>query len=93
MRRAARRDVNHAELVASLRALGYSVLDLGAVGHGCPDLLVARRGRTALVEVKRPRGPKGGGGGRLTPDQERFLADWRGDVIVARGLEDVVKGV
>lgn len=51
--RAARVDANHGAVVAALRAAGCLVLDLSAVGRGCPDLLVYHR-RTGyfLVEVK-----------------------------------------
>ena len=40
MRQAAKRDANHAQIVKRFRDIGASVLDLGAVGKGCPDILV-----------------------------------------------------
>lgn len=80
MRRAARTDANHAEVVKVLRAGGCSVQSLAAVGDGCPDALVGRRGRNYLVEIK--DGTKPPSARKLTPDQVKWHADWRGDVVV-----------
>lgn len=52
MRRAARVDRNHGEIVGLLRAAGVEVVDLSAVGGGVPDLLCGAQGRWVLVEVK-----------------------------------------
>jgi hypothetical protein len=84
MRRAARRDSNHAAVVAELRAAGVTVCDLGSLGGGVPDLLVRRRECVLLVELKRPEG------GRVTDHQRRFIADWGAHVIVARSTEEVL---
>ena len=80
-RRAARKDENHQEIVQALRALGASVVSLSA--PGVPDLLVgwiARDGtrRMELLEIKRPKGKRGGGGGKLTLAQSEFVRTWRG---------------
>jgi hypothetical protein len=69
MRRAAKRDANHAEVVDALRASGCGVVDLAAVGAGVPDLLVCAPTwphTTSLVEVKDGRKPPSAR--RLTPD-------------------------
>lgn len=42
-RKAGRRDANHAAIRDGLRKLGHFVVDLGAVGDGCPDLEVFPR--------------------------------------------------
>jgi hypothetical protein len=90
MRRAARVDDNQAAIVRELRQLGFSVCVLARVGEGCPDLLIGRGRRTGLVEVKAPPGPKGGGGGELTPHQELWHSTWRGSpVIVATSSREV----
>lgn len=81
MRRAARVDANHAEIVSALRKCGFQVLDLSRVGGGCPDLLVCRAGKIRLVEVKAPKG-------RMTPEQLAFVALW--PVCVVRSVSDVV---
>lgn len=52
MRRFAKVDANHAEIVAAFRACGALVCSLAAVGKGVPDLLVAKGRRVFIVEVK-----------------------------------------
>ena len=47
MRRAARTDSNHEEIVKALRAVGATVQSLAGVGHGVPDLLVGYQGKTS----------------------------------------------
>ncbi len=90
MRRAARVDANHAAIVAALRAAGCSVLDLSAVGGGCPDLAVGVAGRTVLIEVK--DGAKPPSARALTPHQVRWHADWRGGpVAVVCDVESAIR--
>ena len=87
MRRAAKIDANQTELVEAFRRLGCSVLSLAAVGKGVPDLLVATRGITWLVEVKIPKG-------RENQKQLEFAENWQGCRAVVRdlsGVETVVK--
>ena len=67
MRRAAKTDDNHAAIKESFTSHGCKVFDISHVGGGWPDLVVARFGRTAFVEVK-------GAKGKLTPAQVVFLA-------------------
>ncbi|MCL1888902.1 MAG: hypothetical protein FWF99_00155 [Desulfovibrionaceae bacterium] len=92
MRRAAKTDANQAEIIQALRRVGAEVLDLSRVGQGCPDLLVGFRGRNYLLEVKRPKA-KGQRAGTLTPDQERFFSEWRGQVAIVRTVDDAPKAV
>lgn len=63
-------DRNHAEIVAALRSAGWVVVDTSRVGHGFPDLLVAKHGVLALVEVK--DGAKSPSRRRRTADEEQF---------------------
>lgn len=77
MRRAAKRDANESAIVAALEAVGATVTRINA--GGVPDLLVGHRGRTYLLEVKAPLGPRGGiGDGHLTDEQEEWWETWRG---------------
>lgn len=88
MRRAAKVDDNQAAIVAALRAAGCGVLDLSAVGCGCPDLLVhspAHPWHSVLLEVK--DGAKPPSARKLTPDQERFHSRWRGSIAVVTSVE------
>ena len=66
-------DANQASIMAALRQVGATVVDLSAVGRGVPDLLVGFRGHTYLLEVKNKAGRN-----RLTADQDVFLAWWHG---------------
>ena len=82
--RAAKVDLNHGEIVDALRKCGVSVQSLASIGKGCPDLLCAGYGNMWLIEVK---GPKG----KLTLDQQKFIADWHGPVHIARTVDDALK--
>jgi len=81
VRRRARVDRNHAEIVKALRAAGRRVLDLSRVGQGCPDILVAWGGGLILMEIKAP-------GGRLTPQQVAFAQQWR--VVVVHSVAEAL---
>lgn len=81
MRRAAKIDANHTDVVQAFQRGGFLVLSLAACGRGVPDLLVYKAGTMRLVEVK-------AGTGKLTRDQEAFRRKgWAFDVV--RGVEDV----
>ena len=86
MRRRARTDANHAEIVAALRKAGYTVQSLAAVGAGCPDLLVGVTGANLLMEVKAPKGKR-------NALQERWAEAWGGTVHVVRSVEDAFKAI
>lgn len=90
MRRAAKVDDTQAAIVDALRAAGCKVLSLAACGSGVPDLLVRRPfsgPALQLLEVKNPKGR----GIKLTPDQEKFHAEWPVTVVTnpAEALEAV----
>ena len=91
MRRAARVDANQAEIVAALRKVGCSVLDLSAVGGGCPDILVGRRGKNLLIEVK--DGTKPPSKRRLTPEEREFLTAWNGNAVICDSIEEALDAV
>jgi len=91
MRRAAKVDANQAEIVAALRKIGATVQPLHAVGQGCPDLLVGWRGMTSLLEVK--DGKKPPSARKLTEDQERWHAEWRGQVAVVETVEQAIAAI
>ena len=79
MRRAAKIDANHNDVVKALRSIGATVHSLAREGGGCPDLLVGYRGTTLLMEVKdgsRPPSER-----RLNPDQEKWIEAWRGGAV------------
>ena len=103
--KAARRDTNHAEIRDGLRALGWSVHDLGSTGDGCPDLAV---GIGNSVQWPMPPPPKTRGivcdgltvlvevktpGGKLTADQQTFAWRWRGSYLVVESLDEAVEAI
>ncbi len=96
MRRAARIDANHREIVEGLRAIGAGVTSLAAVGGGCPDLLASYRGRWHALEVKQPAGPRGGAsasGQHLRETQRRWIEQHRAPVHVVRSVSDALEAI
>ena len=84
MRKRAKVDSTHGEIVAAFRQAGWQVLSLATLGNGAPDLLVygyaPTRGRGIhLIEVKRPKG-------KLRHEQELFGARW--PVTVLRSADE-----
>ena len=94
MRRAAKTDANHAQVVQALRDAGCGVLDLARMGEGCPDLLAhgpTYPWRAILLEVK--DGSKPPSARKLTPDQEKFHAAWKGALAVVTTVEEALDAV
>jgi hypothetical protein len=94
MRRAAKLDGNHAEVVKALRAAKCGVLDLARVGHGCPDLLVHAPTwphTAVLLEIKDSAKPPSAR--KLTEAQERFHGEWRGPLAVVTTPEEALCAV
>jgi hypothetical protein len=85
---AKRTDSNQKELVAIMRNLGASVLVLSEVGKGCPDLLLGVSGKNALVELK--DGNKPPSQRKLTPAEQQFFDEWRGQVCIITTVAEVV---
>lgn len=79
MRRAARIDGTHAEVVETLRKCGWTVHDTSRLGGGFPDVVASRAGIVRLVEIKTAKG-------KLRPLQVQFASQH--PVIVVRGAED-----
>ena len=76
---------NQGERVSSVRELGCSVTSLAGTGGGTADRWVGHRGVTYRIEVKAHRKAK------LTPDQQRWHAAWRGaPVLVVHCPEQIL---
>ena len=84
MRRDAKVDANQPEIVAALRAVGFSVAPLHFVGRGFPDLLAGGFGVNILFELKTEKG-------KLTPDEARWHDEWRGQVAIARTIGEAIR--
>lgn len=80
MRRAAKVDSTQSAIVDALRAVGAEVLILSGVGNGCPDIAAGWRGVNFFLEIKDGALPPSHR--RLTPEQERWHARWRGQVAI-----------
>jgi hypothetical protein len=91
MRRAARTDANQGAIVDALRAVGATVTILSEVGQGVPDLLVGYRGLNLLLEVK--DGSKPPSKRLLTPEQERWHAEWLGHAAVVKSVNEALAAI
>lgn len=92
LRRAARTDANHAQIIAMARKCGCTVLDLSKVGVGCPDLLLgiatASGRKNLLVEIK--DGTKRPSERKLTPYQVKFHGAWKGPIAVVESTDELI---
>jgi hypothetical protein len=85
-----RTDSNQTAIAASLKFWGCKVIDLSAVGGGCPDLLaLTPTGELRLIEVKNPQGRD-----RLTDSQTDLIeSGWPVHLVRYPGdCEGIVKG-
>lgn len=87
--RAKKIDANQNEIVSQLRKMGFSVAITSMVGNGFPDLVVSNYHSTVLVELKDPSKPPSQR--RLTADELKFNASWKGVLIVATTLEQITR--
>ena len=79
-RYANKRDANEPDIVAELRARGFSITHMDRP----VDLLIGKHGRTWCAEVKMPRG-------KLTKAQVDFYDTWRGNHLILRSIQDVAE--
>lgn len=86
--RAAKIDANQPAIVHGLRAYGCSVQSLASIGKGTPDALCGYRCVNFLFEIKDPAKPPSAR--KLTPDQTKWHADWKGAVYVIETLEQAI---
>jgi hypothetical protein len=91
VRRAAKVDANHGQVVSALEAAGAKVQSLAELGRGVPDLLVRYGERLFLLEVK--DGNKSPSKRDLTPDQVEWIKQWGGGVHVVLSPDDALKAI
>lgn len=82
-------DNNQKQVVTALRKCGFSVAITSMIGKGFPDLVIAKAGVTHLCELKNPAMFKSGQ--RLTKDEEIFHEGWKGKIITANNIDDIIK--
>jgi len=80
-----RRDAHHVEAGELARSRGFTTLDLGDTGDGCPDWCWGKHGLNFLVEIK--EGPKA----KLKPKQKQLAATWRGQWVRADSPAEAVE--
>jgi hypothetical protein len=88
MRTRARVDDNQSEVVSAFRRCGFTVAHTHTIGKGFPDLVVAKFGKTALIEVKDGRKPPSAR--KLTKDEAEFHTAWSGDIYIVEDVDDVI---
>ena len=92
MRRAARVDANHREIIATLRAAGCVVHDTSRQGGGFPDAIAASpRGRLVMLEIK--DGDKPPSARKLTEAEAEFHRTWGDHVAVVCSPEEALAAV
>lgn len=77
-------DANHKEIADDCRDLGFSVGETSAAA-GFVDMVVAKAGRTVLVEVKVDETSP------VDISQLEFLIAWKGEGIIATSTEDIMQ--
>jgi len=80
-----KRDDNESNIINALEAIGCSVFRLDTP---C-DLLCGYRRRTYLLEVKNPEQPKGNR--KKTKVQEKFFAEWNGQIDIVETAEQAIR--
>ena len=92
MRRAARTDANHKQIVDALKAYGVSVIDTSKLGAGYPDLTLGHAEQTLLMEVKNPATAYGRKG--LNQNQKTWREKWNGGAYcVVDSIEAAIRAV
>jgi|SRR5215213_2600578 len=91
MRLRARVDKNQSKIVEELRAVGASVEYLHRLGRGVPDLLVGYCGVNYVMEVK--DGDASPSRQALTPDEVKWMRNWRGQKCVVRSPVGALKAI
>ena len=89
MRRAAKVDRNHAEIIQAFRQMNCVVADTSRCGEGFPDCAVGFNGYTILVEIK--DGSKPPSARRLTPAQKIWHNNWTGAKAIVESVEQVAE--
>jgi len=82
------KDDSQDSIVSALVESGCTVQDMSRIGGGVPDLLVGYQGRNFLIECKPAAGTKKQL--NLRDTQEKWHAEWTGQVAVAHTPEDAL---
>lgn len=77
-------DSNQAQIIADLKKIGVSVLNLSRVGGGCPDILVGWQGKNILIEIKTAKG-------NLNDSQIEFFEQCKGLKFVCKSINEIIE--
>ena len=91
MARARAVDGNQKDIVKACRKVGYSVFVASGMGEGFPDLVVGAHGANYLFEIKDPSKPEKDR--KLTPAQQDFFQEWRGQVQKVETFEEILQTI
>ncbi len=86
-RRAAKVDSNQKEVVAAFRKAGWYVLIISQLKNCC-DIIVSKGGRTVAVEIKDGTLPPSKQ--KLTPGEQKFSDEWKGEFAIITSVEDAL---
>jgi hypothetical protein len=81
-------DSNQPEIVKAFRNLGFSVFLTHTLGRGYPDLTISKQGLNFLIEIKDGSLPPSKR--KLTPAEQEFKDNWRGQYDIIESIDDVV---
>jgi hypothetical protein len=88
MRRAAKIDDNQTLIVTQLRRIpNLTVAITSMIGKGFVDIIVGYKGKNYLIELKDENKPPSKR--KLTPGEEEFFAEWKGQVSVCKNFDEV----
>lgn len=90
MRRAARKDANHREIIRAFESMGASVIDVSDTPCGF-DILCGHGGLCIAVEIK--DGSKPPSARRLTANEKRVHERWTGGMRIVESVEDAIATV
>ena len=86
--KANRVDSNQAEIVAHFTKWSCSVLNISSLKNAC-DIVVARHGRTIMIEIKDSAKPKSAR--KLTSGEQKFKEEWSGAWRLCESIKDADK--
>jgi hypothetical protein len=81
-------DSNQPEIVKAFRNLGFSVFLTHTLGRGFPDIVAGKQGLNFLIEIKDGSLPPSKR--KLTPAEQEFKDNWRGQYDIIESIDDVV---
>lgn len=85
-------DANQKEIVEQLRQIpGVSVKSTSSLGDGFVDLVIGYKARNYLIELKDENKPPSGK--KLTEAEEKFHAEWTGQVAKCESLSEILKAI